>query len=224
MRDNRGLKLADKNDDRQPDRPPVQPDRRQVVAGGAAGTLAYLMSLGETRAQSADGSFLGAIMPVAFNFAPRGWALCNGQFLAINQNAALFSLLGTTYGGNGVQTFALPDLRGRTPVGYGPQPQGALYGTESHTLTISETPSHNHLVNVRQAVAASGRARLPPAGNMLASPNPPAATMYGNPTNPVVLSSVNTGTAGGSQPHSNLQPYLVVNFIIALQGIFPSRN
>jgi microcystin-dependent protein len=200
------------------------PDRRQVVGGAAAGTVAWLMSLGETRAQAAGDGFLGMIMPVAFNFPPKGWALCNGQLLPINQNQALFSLLGTMYGGDGRVNFALPDLRGRTPTGFSNSfPQGTRYGEEFHTLNQGEMPAHNHLVNVAEA-APTGRARVPPANAVFTPSNIPAATMFGGFTSPVPLAAGQLTNTGGSQPHNNMQPFLVVNFIVALQGIFPSRN
>lgn len=194
------------------------------MGGGAAGTLAWLTSLGGARAQLGGNSFLGSIMLVAFDYAPRGFAFCNGQLLPINQNQALFSLLGTQYGGNGITTFALPDLRGRAPVGFSAgTPQGAVHGEENHTLTVNEMPAHGHLVNAG-TVAPVGRGRQPPTGNVLTKSNAPALTLLGGATNMVTLAAANLGAAGGSQPHSNLQPYLVMSYVIALQGIFPSRN
>jgi len=168
--------------------------------------------------------FLGEIRMVGFNFAPRGWALCNGQILPIAQNTALFSLLGTMYGGNGQTTFALPNLMGRAPLHFGQgaglsnRSQGELAGEERHTLINTEMPAHNHLVNCNNEGATSAR----PAGQV---PGPAGAnTIYsatsdGNTMNPQMV-----GQAGGNQPHNNMQPYLVVNFVIALEGIFPSRN
>lgn len=161
--------------------------------------------------------FLGEIKMVAFNFAPKGWALCNGQLLPINQNQALFSILGTTYGGNGQTTFALPDLRGRSPVHPGSQViLGQVGGEENHTLTIAEMPAHTH----QAAGDANSATVASPTGNVwAASDNNPFSSAPDTTMNPASV-----GTAGGSQPHPNQQPYLVVNFVIALQGIFPSRN
>jgi microcystin-dependent protein len=167
--------------------------------------------------------FLGEIKIVPFSFAPRGWALANGQILPIQQNQALFSLLGTTYGGNGVTTFALPDLRGRTPMHFGTGPSGNVSlgeraGEEAHTLTVSEMPPHGHGLAAVNANATSG---VGPGGNAFA--NAPIKPYRTGATQAVGLAS-STFAAGGSQPHSNLQPYLVLNFVVALQGVFPSRN
>jgi microcystin-dependent protein len=162
--------------------------------------------------------FIGEIKMVAFDFAPRGWALCNGQLLPIGQNQALFSILGTTYGGNGTTTFALPDLRGRSPVHFGSQISlGQVGGEENHTLIQAEMPAHNHTVAGDSADASVSS----PAGSVwAASGNDPFSSSAPNTgMNPASVSN-----AGGSQPHSNQQPYLVVNFVIALVGIFPSRN
>jgi microcystin-dependent protein len=167
--------------------------------------------------------FLGQISLVAFTFAPRGFAECNGQLLPINQNQALFSLLGTMYGGDGRVNFALPNLQGRTPVHAttGQIEQGQTGGEESHTLGIAEVPAHSHgLVG-----SANPATSTTPAGNVLAakaavrgagvySPGPAA-----QPLDPTAVAN-----AGGGQAHSNLQPMLTILFIIAIQGIFPSRN
>lgn len=162
--------------------------------------------------------FLGEVKIISWNFAPQGWAFCNGQFLPINQNQALFSILGTTYGGNGQTTFALPDLRGRTALHRGSQNQtGAKGGQEFHTLTQSEMPAHNHIA---QASNTDGNIQVPTA-NILASS---AAKMYIPPANLTTLAPSSITNVGQSQPHENRQPFLVLNFIIALQGIFPSRN
>ena len=161
--------------------------------------------------------FLGEIKIISWNFSPKGWAFCNGQFLPINQNQALFSLLGTMYGGNGQTTFALPDFRGRTGIHVGSGfIQGQAGGQEFHTLTQSEMPAHNHFV---QATSSSGNSNIP-LGNLLAEVN---AGMYATTPNTTLHPSSITNT-GGSQPHENRQPFLVLNFIIALQGVFPSRN
>lgn len=161
--------------------------------------------------------FIGEIQIFPFAFAPRGWALCNGQLLPINQNQALFSLLGTTYGGDGKATFALPDLRGRVPVHFGNGVTlGQSAGEETHTLTPAEMPTHTH------AVMAGGEATaIPPAGNVwgsVAGQNLYAATAT------AAMAGAAISTAGSSQPHNNMQPYAVLNFCIALQGVFPSRN
>lgn len=162
--------------------------------------------------------FLGELKIVSFNFAPKGWALCNGQFLPINQNQALFSILGTTYGGNGQTTFALPDLRGRAPCHTGASLDlGQKGGQEFHTITQSEMPMHIHTL-MASSTAANNQL---PAGNVLAlSPQ----QVYTAPANFTPMEPSSVGNIGGSQPHENRQPYLVLNIIIALQGIFPSRN
>jgi microcystin-dependent protein len=165
--------------------------------------------------------FLGEIKIISWNFPPRGWAFCNGQLMPINQNQALFSLLGTTYGGDGRVNFALPNLQGRTPVHIGQGIiQGQAAGETAHTLTMSEMVAHTHT-----PVATSTAANLAtPSGNLWASGgqqvyfNPPPATA---PTN---MAGQAMSNVGGSQAHDNMSPYLVLNFIIALQGIFPSRN
>ncbi|GAA0501874.1 phage tail protein [Deinococcus depolymerans] len=162
--------------------------------------------------------FLAEIRPVSFNFAPRGWALCNGQLLPINQNQALFSLLGTTYGGDGRTTFALPNLQSRAPIHTGPSnPLGTLQGEENHTLTTSELPRHTHAL----AASTGGGASVTPAGSLLAAPQGP---LYAPGPPDVTLTAASVTVTGGSQPHNNLPPYLVINYIIALMGIFPSRN
>ncbi|CCF82963.1 phage tail protein [Nitrolancea hollandica] len=161
--------------------------------------------------------FLGEVRMVAFSFAPRGWALCDGQLLPINQNQALFSLLGTVYGGDGVRTFALPDLRGRTPVHADTgHPLGQASGAETHTLVPAETPSHTHSVRAAAATAASPN----PSGDLLAKP---ATPIYGPAKNLLNLLP-GTVSMNGGQAHENMQPYLVVNFAIALSGIYPTPN
>ena len=166
--------------------------------------------------------FLSEIRIFSFNFAPRGWALCNGQFLPINQNQALFSLLGTTYGGNGQTTFALPDLRGKTPIHFGSGfTLGQTGGSPAHTLTQSEMPQHIHMLNASSAAADAAI----PGGNLLgAVDNTIFGNAYAAPSNLVAMNALASGNVGGSQPHPNMQPYLVLNICIALQGIFPSRN
>jgi len=195
-----------------------------------------------------DTPFLGAVFLVGFNFAPRGYAFCNGQLLPISQNAALFSLLGTTYGGNGQTTFSLPDLRGRVAVGMGQGPGldeiylGEVAGSNSITLLSSNMPSHTHIATVTagagsssatlNAVSDAGNTTIP-TGNYLAASK--SATNAGFKSSGSVvqlnagsitseLPTVTNATAGDSQPMSIKQPYLGLNYIIALQGIFPSRN
>ncbi len=160
--------------------------------------------------------FLAEIRIISFNFPPRGWALCNGQLLAINQNQALFALLGTTYGGNGQTTFALPDFRGRTPLHVGPGFNlGQHAGEEAHTLTSAELPAHTHSLAASSAAANAGS----PANASWPSVNSGYAAAPNTSMDPSSIT-----TSGGNQAHSNLQPYLVLNFVIALQGIFPSQN
>lgn len=178
--------------------------------------------------------FIGQIMMAGFNFAPRFWALSNGQLLPINQNQALFSLLGTQYGGNGTTNFALPDLRSRTPIGYAssvdpswqpPSVQiGQASGIENVTLLSTNLPAHTHSVN---ASTTNGDNRIPSnrvyATCINGAGAPPA--LYSASSGPVVPMNPATVTpSGGNQPHPNLQPYSVINFCIALSGIFPSRN
>lgn len=161
--------------------------------------------------------FIGEVKLFGFNYAPKGWALCNGQLLPINQNQALFSLLGTTYGGNGVNTFALPDLRGRTPVHVGNGVMlGESAGEEAHTLTSTEMPMHTHTLSASSADDNKTTA----TGNVWGkSTNNPYA-----PDSNTTLAATAIGAAGQSQPHENRQPYLTLNFCIALVGIYPSRN
>ena len=162
--------------------------------------------------------FLGEIRLVSFGFPPKGWALCNGSLLPINQNQALFSLLGTTYGGDGRVNFGLPDLQGRTPIHMGNgHTQGERGGEQAHTLTLSEVPQHTH--------TAAGTPNTPsasaPAGNLWAvsSSNP-----YTNATPNTALAPQAIGAAGGSQAHLNMAPFLVLNYVIATSGIFPTQN
>jgi microcystin-dependent protein len=166
--------------------------------------------------------FLAEIKLISFNFPPRGWAFCNGQLLPINQNQALFSLMGTTYGGNGQTNFALPDLRGRTPIMIGSgHTWGERAGEYAHTVSISELPAHLH--SIQATTAQAGAATNGPSPSVM-----PAQSNfsfgYGAPNNLTAFASNAVANVGGSQPHTNTQPYLVLNFIIALQGIFPSQN
>ena len=172
--------------------------------------------------------FLAEIRIVAFNFVPQAWAFCDGQILPISQNTALFSLIGTSYGGNGVSTFALPNLQGSAPMSSGtgagltPRVIGETGGETAVTLLTSQMPTHSHAVNCD---AATGTASSPIGGVWAATKkgknavNHYAAAPNGTQMNPQCLTLL-----GGNQPHNNLQPYLTLNFIIALQGIFPSRN
>lgn len=161
--------------------------------------------------------FLSEIRIMSFVFAPKGWALCNGQLLPINQNQALFALLGTTYGGNGQTTFALPDLRGRTPIHTGSgHTLGESGGEQAHTLSIAELPTHTHV-----AQASPSNANSPtPTGNVLAG----ALNAYRAPDGLGPLHPASVTNVGGSQAHLNMQPFLTLSFCIALQGIFPSQN
>ena len=162
--------------------------------------------------------FLGEIKIVSFNFAPKGWAQCNGQLLPINQNQALFSILGTTYGGDGRVNFALPDFRGRIPIHQGGGWLiGQKAGEEFHTLNAGETPTHNHFLQASKTAAATPTLN----GNMLAQAS---GGIYGNPTSLTPILPTTITNTGGSQPHENRQPLLALLFIIALQGLFPSRN
>jgi microcystin-dependent protein len=161
--------------------------------------------------------FLSEIRIMSFVFAPKGWALCNGQLLPINQNQALFSLLGTTFGGDGRVNFALPDLRGRTPIHVGASHTlGERGGEAAHTLSIAELPTHTHVFNASQANANAPT----PAGNVFGSSN----NMYSPATNLTSINAATVTNTGGSQAHLNMQPFLVLSFCIALQGIFPSPN
>ena len=176
---------------------------------------------------------LGSIALFGFGFVPRGWAACDGSSLSISQNSALFSLLGTTYGGDGVNTFALPDLRGRIPLGQGqgqglsPQTLGAQSGTENVTLTSSQMPMHNHALSASTASANSAT----PTGALLAMSNGALEDGTGVTDNTYInapvdttLNSASIGNAGGNTPFSVMQPYLVMNYCIAVEGVFPSRS
>jgi microcystin-dependent protein len=163
--------------------------------------------------------FLGEIRMVGFNFAPQGWALCNGQILSIAQNTALFSLVGTFYGGDGVQTFALPDLRSRIPVHQGSGfVIGQPGGVENVTLTQAQIPSHAHSA---QCNTGATQTTTSPAGAVWLNYN---QNQYTTQATPATMNAGAVANAGGNQPHNNLMPYLAVNFVIALTGIFPSRN
>jgi microcystin-dependent protein len=162
--------------------------------------------------------FLSEIRIMSFNFAPKGWAQCNGQLLPINQNQALFSLLGTTFGGDGRVNFGLPDQRGRTPIHVGSgHTLGERGGEQAHTLSIAELPTHTHTAS---GTNTNGTAIIPTANLFAGSPN----QLYLQPQNLVALSPATLGNVGGSQAHLNMQPFLTLTFCIALQGIFPSPN
>jgi len=161
--------------------------------------------------------FLSEIRIMSFTFAPKGWALCNGQLLPINQNQALFSLLGTTFGGDGRVNFALPDLRARTPIHVGSgHTLGERGGEQAHTLSTAELPTHTHPFNASQS-NANGPA---PANAMFGTSN----NLYSAPRNFTSINSQTITNVGGSQAHLNMQPFLTLSFCIALQGIFPSPN
>lgn len=173
--------------------------------------------------------FLGQIMPVAFDWAPKGWAQCNGALLAITQNQALFSLLGTTYGGDGRSTFGLPDLRGRAILGStgsgGNYPAGEISGQTTVLLTTQQIPAHNHTVNA-STTAGAGRVGVTPAGHVFGANTAPVRNIFllaGSHETNLALGT-NILPDGGNQPHNNMQPYLTINYVIATQGIFPSRS
>lgn len=177
----------------------------------------------------ATSPFIGEIIISGFNFAPVGFALCNGQLLSIASNTALFSILGTTYGGNGQTTFGLPDLRGRTAISQGqgpglsPYQLGQQSGQENHTLTLNQIPAHNHAM---QGNSGDGT-QASPVNNFFAGPGADRDLFWYNNANTGTTVNMNpgaTGLSGNNQPHNNMQPYLVVNYCIATQGIFPSRN
>jgi microcystin-dependent protein len=178
-------------------------------------------------------AFIGQIAIVPYNFAPRGWAFCNGQLLAISTNTALFSLLGTTYGGDGQTTFALPDLRGRAAIAFGqglglsPYTIGEILGAESVTLTQQQGPQHNHTVGATSSAATLSTVNNNVLADATVSSTAPPGTVFApyRSGQPAALTSMaNMVQNSGGQPHPNRQPYLVLNFVICLQGIFPSRN
>jgi microcystin-dependent protein len=170
--------------------------------------------------------FIGQIITFGGNFAIRNYAFCNGQLLSIAQNTALFSILGTTYGGNGQTTFGLPNLQGRVGVHFGQGPGlssyalGQVGGEESHTLINTEMPAHGHALNVTNA----GGNSQTPVGTILATDAAGGTAGYSTAAANGIMAPAAVAPSGGNQPHNNLQPYLALNFLIALQGIFPSRN
>jgi microcystin-dependent protein len=175
--------------------------------------------------------FIGEVILFGGNFAPQGWAFCHGQLLSISQNTALFSLLGTTYGGDGQTTFALPDLRGRAPIGAGQGPGlnnrmlGSSGGEETHTLQVNELPPHDHAIQLELFASSSPAHRRSPDGAALAATNGEA--VYSEPSNLSPMSDDaldgTVANTGQGQAHNNMSPYLALNYIIALQGIYPSR-
>lgn len=177
--------------------------------------------------------YMGEIRIMSFNFAPKNWALCNGQLLSIQQNQALFSLLGTTYGGNGVNNFALPDLRARTPLHASDSlPLGAVLGQFTHTLISNEMPQHFHVLNANTSVPGTSNVSLPTnntilgnaAGKASSGSPPPFLPYSANTASLTPMDPRTLGSQGGSQPHENRQPFLALTVCIALNGIFPSRN
>jgi len=167
--------------------------------------------------------FLSEIRIMSFVFAPKGWALCNGQLLPINQNQALFSLLGTIYGGDGRVNFALPDVRARTPIHVGSgHTLGERGGEQAHSLNISELPQHTHVLQASSSTGNSVNPRTAAGGNVLAQE--PGNPYSPNAVNSTALNAGSVTNVGGSQPHQNMQPFLTLSFCIALQGIFPSPN
>lgn len=172
----------------------------------------------------ASAPYLGQILIVSFEFAPKGWAMCNGQLLAINQNQALFSLIGTYYGGDGRTNFALPDLRGRAPIHQGSLAGGSDYvigeigGEETVTLTINQIPAHTHELMAYGGVGTTAN----PTGAVWAAQS--RLDVYSSAVPSGAMGAGSIATAGGTQPHDNRSPYLVVNYIIALNGVYPSQN
>jgi len=164
--------------------------------------------------------FLSEIRIMSFGFPPKGWALCDGQLLPINQNQALFSLLGTTYGGDGRVNFGLPNLQGRAPIHMGSgHTLGELGGEQGHTLSIAEIPTHTHSANASTATATANTQT-----NALVLAQSTSSQLYTAPANLVAMAPNSLASVGGSQAHLNMQPFLVLNFSIALQGIFPSQT
>ncbi|WP_333490319.1 phage tail protein [Hymenobacter yonginensis] len=213
--------------------PAAEPERRgwlkrlgALLGGGLLAGTAAAGTRGTASVQSAD-PFIGEIMLFAGNFPPRGYAFCEGQLLSISQYTALFSILGTTYGGNGIQNFGLPDLRGRFPMhagastgpGLSPHALGEKAGAESVTLLSSQMPAHTHQM---VATTASGTSASPD-GAFLANDGR-GGTQYATGTAGATLAPQSIGVAGASQPHSIMPPYLGINFCIALEGVFPPRN
>lgn len=166
--------------------------------------------------------FMSEIRIMSFGFPPKGWALCDGQLLPINQNQALFSLLGTTFGGDGRVNFGLPNLQGRTPIHVGSgHTLGERGGEQAHTLSVSELPTHTHIANGNSSLAATSD----PTNAVFSQPSAALGSVYStNPSPAVAMNAGAVANTGGSQAHLNMQPFLTLNFSIALQGIFPSQN
>jgi microcystin-dependent protein len=197
--------------------------KKHALYGGITAMFLMLIAgMPATEARAGDEPFIGEMLWVSFNFAPRGWARCDGQLLSINQNQALFALLGTQYGGDGKTTFALPDMRGRVPINAGQGTgsnyvQGQTGGGSAHALTVNEMPAHNHGF---QASTGVGNVTTP-AGNLYGQSG--TMKLYGpNPAATMAAGAI--GNAGSGQPHNNMMPFTTLNCIIAVQGIFPARN
>jgi microcystin-dependent protein len=199
---------------------------KKIFAFAAGG--AVVAATNPRTAMAGDTPFIGEIALVAFNFEPRGWAFCNGQLMSIAQNTALFSLLGTQFGGNGQTTFGLPDLRGRVPMHYGggsagpglsPYQMGEMGGVENVTLLATQMPAHNHLMNANMA---NGTSDSP--NNAVMAKNASGVPQYTAAAPNTAMAAAAIAPAGGNQPHENRPPYLGLNYVIALQGIFPTRN
>ena len=194
--------------------------RSLVLCGAVSGVFAA------TPAQAQQECMLAEIKLFAGNFAPKNYALAQGQILSIAQNQALFALLGTTFGGDGQTTFALPDLRGRYPIGTGQGPGlsnrdlGEKGGEENVTLTTSQMPAHDHVLNGSNTLADHAR----PLGRTLGKVSPPTTFAYATAVPDAPMTTGSIGTSGGNLPHDNMSPYLGINYIICIQGIFPSRN
>lgn len=204
---------------------------KKTVVCMAVVAVTLFSGLKETPKAYADEQMMGEIRMFAGNFAPRGWAFCNGQLLSISTNSALFSLLGTTYGGNGTTTFALPDLRGRSPIGTGQGPGLSNYslgqtgGTESQTLNSSNLPIHNHTV-ANSASTSEGTSNTPGSDKVLAkavTPDRQEVNIYTTASPDTSLKTNTSGTAGNSIPLATRAPFLAINYIIAVEGIYPSR-
>jgi len=195
---------------------------------GAAGVAAAAVALPGTALAQAT-PLLGEIALFAGNFAPTGWALCNGQLLPISQNQALFAILGTTYGGDGKSNFALPDLQGRVPIHFGQGPGlspyvlGEMGGSEQVTLTSTQMPAHSHAANCL-STAGDAQQQRSPKGAIWAAESQGVTTLYDLNAPDSTMAPQAIGTSGSSQPHTNVQPFTCINFIIALAGVFPTRS